>query len=497
MNDSLTQTAWTLIDHGRAAEALDLTQSPARSETASPGLLMAHAAALKALDRAEQAVAFNRRAVACAPSDRFAWYNLAATLGDLNLDGEAEAAARRTLTLGLDAPEVWLVLGKALQGLRRYDDAEQAFLNALARRSNYADAHLELAQLRWMRSGRQDEALAVLESALRQHPADAGLWLIKSTVLTFAGDHTAADSALEAALKASPGDGLLRLAAARAAGEIDDVGRMLAHALEAQRLTPEAPGAQAVLCEAQLAAGRPDDASRTAERLVAASPHDQYALALRNTAWRLTQDPRLTPFGDYDRLVRAYRLETPDGWSDLETFLEALRARLLQLHDLKTHPLQQSLRGGTQVPSLDRSEDPLVRAFFAAARKAVARYIDDLGSGDDPIRSRRSTHFEIAGGWSVRLRPDGFHADHVHPKGWISSAFYLDLPPAVDDDAAREGWLQFGRPGCRTSPALAAEHMVKPQRGTLVLFPSCFWHGTRPFSTPGDRLTLAFDVAPR
>ena len=170
--------------------------------------------------------------------------------------------------------------------------------------------------------------------------------------------------------------------------------------------------------------------------MVAATPRDQYALALRNTAWRLTRDSRLAPFEDYDRLVRAYRLETPDGWPDLESFLEALRARLLELHDLKTHPLRQSLRGGTQVPSLDRSEDPLARAFVASARKAVARYIEDLGPGEDPIRARRSAAFDFAGGWSVRLRSEGFHADHVHPRGWISSAFYLDLPAVVDDGEA-------------------------------------------------------------
>lgn len=497
MTDSLTQKAWTLIDQGRAAEASSLTQLAAQAGAAAPSLLMAHAAALKALGRADDAVTFNRRAVDRAPADRFAWYNLAATLGDLNLDAEAEAAARRTLALGLDAPEVWLVLGKALQGLRRYDDAEKAFLTAVARRPNYAAAHLDLAQLRWMRSGHQDDALSVLEAAIRQHPGDPGLRLIKSTVQSFAGDYAAADATLEDALKAAPNDVLLRLAAARAAGGVGDVARLLAHAEIALRLAPAAPEVHAVLCEAQLAAGQAEAAAETAERLVAATPRDQYALALRNTAWRLTEDPRLSPFQRYDQLVRAYRLETPDGWPDLESFLEALRARLLALHDLKTHPLQQSLRGGTQVPSLDRSEEPLVKAFFASARKAVARYIEDLGPGDDPIRARRSAEFDFAGGWSVRLRSDGFHADHVHPKGWISSAFYLDLPAAVDDGEAREGWLQFGRPGCRTTPALAAEHMVKPERGTLVLFPSCFWHGTRPFSDPGHRLTVAFDVTPR
>lgn len=497
MTDSLTQNAWTLIDAGRAAEAVELTKAAVESRAATPSLLMAHAAGLKALGRFDDALAFNKSAVDRAPADRFAWYNLAATLGDLHLDEDAADAARQALALGLDAPEVWLVLGKALQGLRRYDDADHAFETALARRPNYAAAHLDLAQLRWMRSGRLDEALAAIETSILRHPNDTGLRLIKSTVQTFAADPAAADATLRDAVAVSPNDVLIQLAAARAAGAVGDLARFVAHAETALQLAPTAPEAHTVLCEAQLAVGQAEAAADTADRLVAAMPHDQYALALRLTAWRMTEDPRLAPFRRHDALVRVYRLPTPDGWPDLETFLDALRAKLLTLHDLKTHPLQQSLRGGTQVPSLDRSEEPLIKAFFASARKAVARYIDDLGPGDDPIRARRSDDFAFAGGWSVRLRSDGFHADHVHPKGWISSAFYLDLPTGLDDDDAREGWLQFGRPGCPTSPALAADHMIKPERGNLVLFPSCFWHGTRPFSDPGHRLTMAFDVVPR
>ncbi len=497
MNDLLANQAWTLIDGGRAADALNLTEGRARSVGASGSLLMAHAAALKALGRVDEALAFNRRAAEQAPRDRFAWYNLAATLGDLSLHDEAGAAAQRTLALGLDAPEVWLVLGKALQGLHRYADAERTFLEAIARRPDFATAHLDLAQLRWMRSGRSDAALEVLEAAIAKHPRDTSLRTIKSTVLAFAGDHVAADAALEDALSGAPEDVLLLIAAARSAGAIGDDRRMLRHAREASRRAPTAPEAQAVLCEALLADGQAQAAAEIGEHMTSAAPEDQYALALRNTAWRITGDSRLRPFVDYAALVRAEPLETPDGWPSLEAFLDALRARLLELHDLEAHPFHQSLRGGAQVPSLDRHPDPVVRTFFETARKSVARYIETLGPGDDPIRRRRSGDFAFAGGWSVRLRSQGFHTDHVHPRGWISSAFYLDLPGAFDDEATRAGWLQFGRPGCRTIPDLPAEHFVRPVRGTLALFPSCLWHGTRPFAEPGHRLTIAFDVVPR
>lgn len=497
MIDSLTNQAWTLIDSGRAADALRLTSHHAQAHHAPPSLLMAHAAALKAVGRTDEALTFNRRAATVAPGDRFAWYNLAATLGDLTLHADAEAAARRTLALGLDVPEVRLVLGKALQGLHRYDEAEQAFEAALAARPADATAHLELAQLRWMRTGRTDTALARLDQTIARQPTAANLRMIRGAVLTFAGDHAGADATLEDALARAPDDLLVRIAAARSAGAEGDRARMLRHAQEAHRRAPQAGETRAVLCEALLANGEAEAAAEVAEQMVAAAPDDQYALVLRNTAWRILDDPRGALFRDYAALVRTDRLDTPDGWPSLDAFLDALRDRLLELHDLTTHPLHQSLRGGTQVPSLDRSQDPLVRAFFESARKSVSRYVEALGAGQDPIRRRRTQDFAFAGGWSVRLKSAGFHADHVHPRGWISSAFYLDLPGRFDDETTRAGWLQFGRPGCLTEPALEAEHFIRPERGTLALFPSCLWHGTRPFSDTGHRLTVAFDVIPR
>jgi hypothetical protein len=96
----------------------------------------------------------------------------------------------------------------------------------------------------------------------------------------------------------------------------------------------------------------------------------------------------------------------------------------------------------------------------------------------------------------VRLRPNGFHADHVHPEGWLSSAFYVDLPQTMANAVGREGWLMFGQPGVRTEPALGAEHFIEPEPGLLTLFPSYMWHGTVPFSGDRPRLAVAVDILP-
>ena len=47
-----------------------------------------------------------------------------------------------------------------------------------------------------------------------------------------------------------------------------------------------------------------------------------------------------------------------------------------------------------------------------------------------------------------RLRPGGGrHVNHTHPQGWLSSAFYVDLPEAVNG-GGEAGWILFGEPGC-------------------------------------------------
>jgi uncharacterized protein (TIGR02466 family) len=112
------------------------------------------------------------------------------------------------------------------------------------------------------------------------------------------------------------------------------------------------------------------------------------------------------------------------------------------------------------------------------------------------LRRRNQGDWHFNGSWSVRLGTSGFHTSHVHTRGWISSACYIDLPDSMLDTQQQDGALSFGEPGIVTTPALRAEHVVRPQVGMLVLFPSWLWHRTVPFSGEQTRLAVAFDVVP-
>ena len=116
-----------------------------------------------------------------------------------------------------------------------------------------------------------------------------------------------------------------------------------------------------------LARRRGSEVEAEAEALHAARPADQYATALLTTAWRLAGDPRYHTLYDYDRLVGRYRIEPPEGWSSLDGYLADLGQALDRIHGPLTHPVDQSLRHGSQTPrDLGDYPDPPIRALFAA-----------------------------------------------------------------------------------------------------------------------------------
>jgi tetratricopeptide (TPR) repeat protein len=450
--------------------------------------------ALKAAGRFAEAIEVYARAVAIAPRSAVAEHNLAAALGDMGRYAEAEAGCARAFAKGLDAPETWLVLARAQQGLRRFDEAEANYGQALRRRPAMADAQRELAQLVWMRTADVAKATRVLDQALAAHPHDAGLQLVKAKALEFSGDPAGGYGVLRAA--ADQGAGLLmEVMAADAAARTGQLEAAQRHAEAACRLDPHSPMAQSMLAQTWLAVGQADRALPVIEGLRRRLPNDQFTLALQATAWRLLDDPRRTELSDYANLVRGWRLDTPPGWPNLSAYLADLAAALVGEHAFMTHPFEQSLRHGSQAPNILNAAHPAIRAFPEAVSGPIQAHIDELGAGSDPVRRRNTGRWRFQGVWSVRLRPNGFHADHVHPDGWLSSACYIDLPAAVDGDG-REGWIKFGEPGIPVQPPLPPEHYVQPEPGLLVLFPSYMWHGTAPFSGQDSRLTIAFDLVP-
>jgi tetratricopeptide (TPR) repeat protein len=485
------------LDAGQPASALDIATPLCNSGKVDEDLSALHVAAYAALGRQSEAVANYRRLVALASDNHIASHTLAVALNAANQPEEAERVVRQTLSRTRPTAALHYTHARSLITLERFDQAEVALRECVRLEPRRVDAHDSLAQLIWMRTGNIIEATRVLDQALEKYEHDDALWAAKAVLLQGAGDARGGYACLAKRVARPQPPPMLLIRAGLAALEFEPA-TALKLAEQALRAQPKNPTVRKLLCAAYLGVGEGAAALIECATLLKATPDDQYLIAMQATALRLLNDPRYEVLCDYDKMVVSQSLETPPGWSDLPSFLADLTSRLNALHNPHGHRLlYQSLRQGTETTQdLSRKDDPVIQALFHAFAAPIARYRDHIGQGEDPLRRRNRGASRFNGSWSVRLHRAGYHTSHVHPRGWISSACYIQLPDSMRAGHTGEGILSFGAPGMVTTPPLDAELSLRPEAGQLVLFPSYFWHGTLPFHSEQPRLTVAFDVVP-
>ncbi len=446
--------------------------------------------------RSEDAEVAFRRALELEPDYAIARHNLGALLAQLSRSEDALTELAAAASLGVRGPEIDLNRASALMALCRFDEAELLLENTVKTTPGDTNAHTLLARVRFMRGG--SDFADVFAAAVRARPEDVTLRLGYSRVLRGAGLFDQAQATLESALDLNKADS--RLLAELAAVHLD-AGRFevaLKHARSAVTENPAGSGVDDILIDALTCLGRADEAMPIVERARRRDPLNQWYVAMEATVARLLGDPRYEELYDYDAFVRSYELSPPDGWSSIEAFHVDLISVLQQRHQFQSEPLDQSLRHGTQTPrGLLGDPNPVIRSFLRAIEEPVAQYRMDMGfDADHPLRSRNKGDSELIGCWSVRLRRGGYHVNHVHSQGWISSAYYVEVPPEVSNEADKSGWIKFGEPRFEV-PGAGAEKLVQPSVGRLLLFPSYMWHGTTPITGDDPRMTIAFDVIPK
>jgi tetratricopeptide (TPR) repeat protein len=485
------------LDAGQPASALEVAAPWCNGGKADVDLSALHVAAYAALGRQGEAVAHYRALVARAPDDPVATHTLAVALNAAEQPAEAERVVRRTLAHSRPTAALHYTHARSLLTLERFEQAELALRECVRLAPRHAEAHDRLAQLIWMRTGNIVEATRAVGEALEKFPHDDALRGTKAALLQGAGDARGAFACLAERAARPESQPNLLIRAGLAALEFEPA-TALALAERALAAHPNSHTARKLLCAAYLGIGEGAKALNECGTLLQAMPDDQYLIAMQTTALRLLNDPRYELFCDYEKMVLSTLLEAPAGWPDLSSFLTELTTHLNVLHNPHGHRvLYQSLRRGTETTQdLSRSQDPVIQALFQVFAAPIARYREQIGQGEDALRRRNRGAARFNGGWSVRLHCEGYHTRHVHPRGWISSACYIQLPDCMTAGHTAEGTLSFGEPGMLTTPALPAELSLRPEVGLLVLFPSYFWHGTLPFHSEQPRLTVAFDAVP-
>lgn len=408
--------------------------------------------------------------------------------------GEAVALMEKAVARS-GVPSLQTMLGYALYHDGRIADARRVLASAVERFPFDASLQEANARILWLDGAGERFADGFL-AAVAARPADAALRFKCADLLRLAEMHTAAEQVLRDGL--SQGDSNPTLAATLGV-LLDETGRFeeaLSVNAGVARAFPHAVVLQLNVAHTLLRLGRGKEALTILAPIREAMPDVQQAITYEGMALKQLGDPRHDWLCNYAQHVQAYDLDTPPGFADIAAFNAALSLSLRDMLDASNHPLEQSLRWGAQTSyNLMFSDDPIIRAYFAALEAPIRAYIDGLGrDAAHPLVGRKMNGFAFSGGWSVLLRPGGFHVNHTHPEGWISSSYYVSLPKQMGGASGQEGWIKFGEPRWPV-PACGIERVVEPREGRLVLFPSFMWHGTIPFSS-GERMTAPFDIVP-
>lgn len=447
-----------LVDLERWPEALSVYEQMSKSAPDNVVVRYGRATALLGLGQAEQAESLFDALIQegnekpeiyfMRARSRLELGQVGPAIADLKL---AHAASPDALTLKALANTYWMV------------GDSQSLDELLEQAASVPKLAVTVAEI-LRQSGAPGKALEALDAARASHNLPAESWSVEATSYIDLNDAPKAETAARSGLAADP--------------DLRVIKRDLITSLLMQ--------------------GKASEAMPYIEAMRKAEPNGQQWIAYQASALRLLGSSRYAELVDLERFVRPYQLPTPEGFDSIADFNSAFLATLDKWHKYKTHPLDQSLRDGSQTPrDLTTIDDPVIKAFNRALDGPIRQYMADVGQADDhPLTARNTGKYKIAGAWSVKLHGGGRHVNHVHPEGWISSSYYVSVPEETRTDAGKAGWIKFAEPPFETSPASPPEKWIRPEAGILVLFPSFLWHGTEPIHDGSVRVTAPFDVIP-
>lgn len=416
--------------------------------------------------------------------------------------GGAEALGRAA-ELAPEAPPVYGSLGIAYQLMGDDESARAAYETALELGSQDPEDYFNLGTVH-MNARKFDDAIVLFTRAAEMNPnhqrafANIGLLHGRST------DYAKAIPPLERAVALAPDDG-------RSVNELVYAYGAEGRAAEAAALTdqflkahPEAFDLHGQMAFAWMRAGEPARAIAAADRALAAGSFPTPSLAMKSAALNdLGRTEEAAKLLDFDLIMT--RVQTaPAGYQSMAAFNKDLVGYLLNHPSLTYSKVNRSVENGRGTLELfDGTEHgpalELKKMILAMAQDYMAAHPQDP---DHPFLADPPKAFDVTC-WGTVYDREGRQLVHFHPPAWLSGVYYPALPASMKDAAQGrtnniEGWIEFGRAfhliGDRREPAV---HLVRPEEGMMVMFPSYFGHQTIPVTSSDEkRVSIAFDLCP-
>lgn len=433
------------------------------------------------------------KAIAIRPNSDVTRHNLGLAY---RLNSEPEKALKEYLIVlnsGNQSYQLMHNLGNAYADIGHLEQAVTYFQNALKLNYGYLDTHINLNDVLW-ELGNKKNYLQSFQKAISLFPEEPAFLFHYVRRLFRLSLYDKMKEYLDKGkyrFSEYPEYKYLLAKALLRAGDTD-------HGLAILRTVANNPQLSTEdhldICENLIEEGEFAVAEKNVSEILRAEPNNIAALAYWGLCLRNNNDSKESLLNNYDSLVKEYSVINIEKEA---RFYSELVDALTKLHVSKEQPIDQTLMNGTQTRGhLFSTDNPVIKELVERVKKSIAEYIEQIQPLEHPwLNLPDKQKFKFSGSWSVRLKNGGYHSNHFHPMGKLSSVLYIVLPKAISVTTKREGFLKFGEPNLSGQHQFSTQRYVKPEAGKLVLFPSYYWHGTEPFTDDEYRLTVAFDVA--
>tara|TARA_R100001129_G_scaffold43663_3_gene29935 strand:- start:1091 stop:2785 length:1695 start_codon:yes stop_codon:yes gene_type:complete len=449
------------------------------------------------LDDLDGAIASFKTALRITPDEPEILHNYGIALRDGGQHAAAMAALKKAIDVSGGIPDTHAALASLQFIFDQYDDALESCWAAVKLDPLHIDAHKTFKGL-MNAMEREAERYDTFRWALETLPQNPKVYEQYGWELAQDEQFAEAEPILRRALEIDPDQAIALTCLGWSLSMQGQHDEALTHHARASVLEPDNPQILESHGQSLIRAGRAGDAVGVLMKAHRIVPRLSSVIGTMTIAMAEADDPALNTIVDYDADVVTQTLPSPPGFSDIAAFNDALHAELEKHHQKGSLPLDQTMRGGTQIPNnLFRNASGHVLTVRTLIFDAIRSYVDGLADDPDhPFLRYINRDFQFTGAWSTILYGAGYDASHIHNEGWLSGVYYVKVPDLDEDRwASGEGCIQFGAPpDAFVSERNRTRRLVRPQPGLLVLFPSYVWHGVKPFTQEGLRHSIAFDI---
>ena len=373
--------------------------------------------------------------------------------------GRAVETFRRCVELDPDFAPAWLNLGILMIGADRIEEAGNCFEKTVEIDPKQADGFAGLGYVR-IRQDRLPDAVAAFDRAATLQPRNPEFIANLAGVLLESGEFEKAISGFKQAIALSPQQASLHTNLGVAEHEAHGGEAALPHYNAALDLTPK----------------------------------DSRTLASKGAALvALNRREEATQIFDNEVLISTTRISAAPGYANMQDFNSDLAKHAVSHPTLIASRPGKSTRGGGQTGQILGPTTGPIAALESIIRGALDDYASAEVRTHHPYCPSSIPPYRIMA-WATVLDKGGCQDAHIHPNGSVSGVYYVQLP-GEGGPHEETGAIEFGRPPARLSAVADPEvKLIQPQAGLLVLFPSFFWHRTIPFSSAGQRISIAFDL---